>query len=171
MNKLMLVICVICLVSIKLFSQEEPVKIIGFKQGTTYSVTYYDKDNRNFKPEIEQLLHKFNKSVSLYDSTSIISRVNNNDKNVILDEYFRVCFNKSVEVSKATDGAFDATVGPLVSGWGFSFKKKERMDSAMVDSILHFIGYQLVEMRDGKVIKKDDRIKLDFNWRRSICQR
>jgi len=137
--------------------------ISGFAQGTTYHITYFDEKNRDLKPEIDQLLDDFNKSVSLYDSTSIISRVNSNDKNVVIDEYFKVCFDKSTEVSKATDGAFDATVGPLVEGWGFSYKRKERMDSAMVDSLLKFIGYQLVEIKNGKVIKKDERVQLDFN--------
>jgi len=145
------------------FSQDEAIKINGLAQGTTYHITYFDKKNRNFKPEIDKLLSDFDKSVSLYDTASIISRVNNNDKNVVLDRYFMHCYNKSMEVSKATDGAFDVTVGPLVNGWGFSFKGKARMDSAMVDSLLHFIGYPLVEMKKGKIIKKDPRVKLDFN--------
>ena len=145
------------------FSQQEPVRISGNAQGTTYHVTYYDEKNRDFFNEIETLLKNFDKSVSLWDSTSIISRVNNNEKNVVLDEYFKVCYNKCLEVSKATDGAFDCTVGPLVKGWGFSFKKKAKMDSAMVDSLRKFVGYQMVEMKDGKIIKKDNRIKLDFN--------
>ncbi|NVN94449.1 MAG: FAD:protein FMN transferase [Bacteroidetes bacterium] len=146
-----------------LYSQIEPIKISGFAQGTTYHITYYDKKNRNFQSEIDTLLADFNKSVSLYDSISIISKVNRNDQNVVLDKYFITCFNKCMEVSKASEGAFDATVGPLVSGWGFSFKKKAKMDSSMVDSLLKFVGYQLVSLKDGKVIKKDERIKLDFN--------
>ncbi|MFZ4741629.1 MAG: FAD:protein FMN transferase [Bacteroidales bacterium] len=150
-------------ISFSIYSQNESVKISGIAQGTTYHITYYDKKNRNFKPEIDKLLNAFDKSVSLYDTTSIISRVNNNDKKVVLDKFFKQCFDKSMEVSKATEGAFDATVGPLVSGWGFSFKKKARMDSSMVDSLLKFIGYQFVSIKDGKVIKKDERIKIDFN--------
>lgn len=163
MNKLVTTFCFLALLTLNSYTQEEPVRISGFAQGTTYHITYFDQKNRDFKPEIEELLNDFNKSVSLYDTSSIITKVNNNDGNVIIDEYFKVCFNKSMEVSKATDGAFDVTVGPLVDGWGFSFKKKERMDSAEVDSILKFTGYQLVEMTGGKVIKKDKRVELDFN--------
>ncbi len=163
MKKLLFTSVLLLSISIRTFSQQEPVRISGRAQGTTYNVTYYDEKNRNFFPEIETLLKNFDKSVSLWDSTSIISRVNNNEKNVVLDEYFKVCYNKCLEVSKATDGYFDCTVGPLVRGWGFSFKKKAKMDSAMVDSLVKFVGYQLVEMKDGKIIKKDPRIKLDFN--------
>ena len=145
------------------FAQQEPFRISGKAQGTTYHVTYYDENKRDFFNEIETLLKNFDKSVSLWDSTSIISRVNNNEKNVVLDEYFKVCYNKCLEVSKSTDGAFDCTVGALVKGWGFSFKKKAKMDSTMVDSLLKFVGYKMIEMKDGKIIKKDSRIKLDFN--------
>jgi len=149
--------------SLNSYAQQNPVKISGRAQGATYNVTYFDENNRDFFDEIETFFKNFDKSVSLWDTTSIISRVNNNEKNVILDEYFKVCFNKCMEVSKETDGAFDCTVGPLVRGWGFSFKKKAKMDSTMVDSLLKFVGYHMVEMKDGKIIKKDSRIKLDFN--------
>ncbi len=163
MNKILFVFCFLLSLYLKSFAQLEPVRIEGRAQGTTYHITYFDDSSRNYQEDIENLLADFNKSVSIYDSTSIISRVNNNDKDVKLDKYFTVCFNKAMEVSKATDGAFDVTVGPLVKGWGFSFKKKAKMDSAMVDSLLKFIGYKMVEIKDGKVIKKDSRITLDFN--------
>ncbi|MEI8202346.1 MAG: FAD:protein FMN transferase [Bacteroidota bacterium] len=149
--------------SISVSAQQGLMKISGEAQGTTYHISYFDTNHRNFKPQIEDLLSAVSKSISTYDSTSIISRVNNNDSTVVLDEYFLESFNTCMAVSKATDGAFDATVGPLVIGWGFSFKKKAKMDSTMVDSILKFVGYQLVEIKDGKVIKKDKRVRLDFN--------
>jgi FAD:protein FMN transferase len=163
MKKLIAAFTLFVFATLYSFSQTEPVRIGGYAQGTTYHITYFDKDNRDFKPDIENLLSDFNKSVSLWDSTSIISRVNRNDNTVIPDFYFLECFKKCMEVSKATDGAFDATVGPLVTGWGFSFKKKAKMDSAMVDSILKFTGYQMVEIKNGMVYKKDPRNQLDFN--------
>jgi thiamine biosynthesis lipoprotein len=163
MKNLVTISLFLFLFSLRLFSQVEPVRISGRAQGVAYNVTYFDDKKRDFFSEIESLLKKFDKSVSLWDSNSIISKVNNNDKDVILDEYFIVCYNKCMEVSKATEGAFDCTVGPLVRGWGFSFKKKERMDSAMVDSLLKFVGYQMVNLKDNKIIKNDSRIKLDFN--------
>jgi FAD:protein FMN transferase len=83
--------------------------------------------------------------------------------NVVTDKYFETCFNKSVEVSKNTDGAFDATVMPLVNAWGFGPKRKTRVDSTVIDSLLKFIGYKLIELKDNKVIKKDVRVQLDFN--------
>ena len=65
------------------FSLQEPIKIEGNAQGTSYHITYFDKQTRDFQPEIEKILTDFDKSVSTYDPTSIISRINSNEKNVL----------------------------------------------------------------------------------------
>ena len=100
---------------ISVFSQQTqiPIKIEGEAQGTTYHITYFDHQNRDFQPEIEQILKDFDLSVSTYIPNSIISKINSNVKNVIVDKYFIACFNKAKEVWKNTNGAFDPTVYPL----------------------------------------------------------
>lgn len=151
--------------SISLFSQQvqEPVKIEGEAQGTTYHITYFDSQNRDFQPEIVQLLKDFDLSVSTYIPNSIISRINSNEKNVIVDKYFIACFNKAKEVWKNTYGAFDPTVYPLVNAWGFGPEKKQKVEKAKIDSILKFVGFQLIQLKGNTVIKKDPRVALDFN--------
>ena len=163
MKQSLIIIAVFLLSIFKINAQTEPIKINGYAQGTTYSITYYDKDNRNFKPEIDKLLKEFDHSVQLWDSTSIICQVNRNIPDVKLDEYFISCFNKSQETSKESNGAFDATVEPLVTIWGFNLSKKGNISQHTIDSILQFVGYKKVKIKDGKVIKKDPRIRLDFN--------
>jgi len=146
-----------------LYSQQEAVKIEGYAQGSTYHITYYDKEGRNFQTEIEKILSDFDQSVSTYISTSIISRINANEKNVIVDSYFIACFNKAKEVWKNTKGAFDPTVYPLVNAWGFGPGKKEKLEQSKIDSILKFVGFDLIKLKGNKVIKKDPRVALDFN--------
>ncbi|MCX6295538.1 MAG: FAD:protein FMN transferase [Bacteroidetes bacterium] len=146
-----------------IFSQQEPVKIEGYAQGSTYHITYFDTKNRDFKPQIEKILSDFDKSVSTYLPTSIISRINSNEKNVKVDKYFIDCFNKAKEVWKNTDGAFDPTVYPLVNAWGFGPGKKQKIEKSVIDSILPFVGFNLIELKGKTVIKKDPRVALDFN--------
>jgi thiamine biosynthesis lipoprotein len=143
-------------------AQLDPIKIEGNAQGTTYHITYFDKKNRNLKPEITGILSDFDKSVSTYDPNSIISKINNNISTKV-DKYFIACFTKAKEVWKNTDGAFDPTVYPLVSAWGFGPKKKLKIEKTKIDSILQFVGFNLIELKGKKIIKKDPRIKLDFN--------
>lgn len=145
------------------FSQQEPIKIEGYAQGTTYHITYYDMKNRNLQPQIDKILDNFDKSVSTYLPTSIISRINSSDTNVKVDKYFITCFNKAKEVWKNTDGAFDPTVYPLSNVWGFGPGKKEKLGKEKIDSILQFVGFDLIELKGNRIIKKDPRVALDFN--------
>lgn len=138
-------------------------KMTGAAQGTYYAITYCSDNNENLQPAVDSLLKQFDKSVSSYLPTSVISRLNNNDTSVIADPIYETIFRKSMEVSASTDGAFDVTVGPLVEAWGFGFKKKEKVDKAMVDSLLPLVGYRKVQLSKGKLIKADPRIQIDFD--------
>ena len=137
--------------SVLIHAQEEPIKIEGSAQGTTYHITYFDKKNRDLQPEIEQLLHDFDKSVSTYIPNSIISKINSNQKNVKVDKYFITCFKKAKEVWKNTNGAFDPTVYPLVNAWGFGPGKKQKIEKEKIDSILQFVGFDLIELKGNKI--------------------
>ncbi len=142
---------------------QKPVHLRGTAQGTYYSIIYYDRQQRNLKPEIDSLLDAFDQSVSLWVPTSILSRVNNNDSSVVIDKWFADNFNYSQQVSKATNGAFDCTVEPLVDAWGFGFDETTHVDSAIVDSLMEFTGYEKVKLVNNKLVKADPRLKIDFN--------
>ena len=163
MIKIGFTLSLIFLYTLTLCAQQEPIKLEGQAQGTTYHITYFDTANRNLHPEIENILSDFDKSVSTYIPNSIISRINANEKEVIIDRYFIACFNKAKEVWKNTNGAFDPTVYPLVNAWGFGPGKKQKIEKTKIDSILKFVGFQLIKIKDNKVIKKDPRVSLDFN--------
>ena len=123
----------------------------------------YDIKQRDFQPEISQILLDFDLSVSTYKPNSIISRINRNEPNVVVDSYFKACFQKAKEVWKNTQGAFDPTVLPLVNAWGFGPGKKINIEKSKIDSILQFVGFNLIELKGTKIIKKDPRVSLDFN--------
>ncbi len=146
-----------------IYAQKEPIRIEGEAQGTTYHITYFDLKNRDLQPQIIKLLQEFDNSVSTYKPNSIISKINTNEPNVKVDKYFIRCFKKAKEVWKNTQGAFDPTVYPLVNAWGFGPGKKEKIEKEKIDSILQFVGFDLIELKGNKIIKKDPRVALDFN--------
>ena len=150
-------------ITLQFYAQNTPIKFEGIAQGSTYHITYFDERNRDFQPEIEKILKDFDLSVSTYIPNSIISKINSNQKHVVVDKYFTACFKKAKEIWKNTDGAFDPTVYPLVNAWGFGPGKKQNIAKEKIDSILKFVGFQLIELKGNKVIKKDRRVSLDFN--------
>ena len=50
-----------------------------------------------------------------------------------------------------------------MNAWGFGPTKRSVIDSMTIDSLLSFTGYKLVSLENNKLIKKDLRVKLDFN--------
>ena len=143
-------------------TESDYISFGGFTQGTTYNITYESKDSSNFQNEIDLLLAEFDTSLSTYNSLSLISKINENETTVT-DFYFREVFEKAEEVYKASKGAFDITVAPLVNAWGFGFKNKEEITYAKIDSILEFVGFNKVCLKDSFIIKSDPRLMLDVN--------
>lgn len=151
------------LINISCNNKPQLIKITGNTQGTTYAISYYSKDNTDLQPEIEKILNDFENALSIYRPNSIVSKINNNDSTVILDDYFITVFKKSMEISRATNGAFDITVGPLVNAWGFGFKNKIDPDSTKIAELKKYVDFHLVNLLENKVIKIYPEISLDFN--------
>lgn len=141
----------------------EPVKFTGEAQGTYYAITYFDEHNRNLQPQIDSLFVAFDLSASVYKKESVISRFNNNDTTVVADEVFTEIFRKAMEVSENTGGAFDITVMPLVNAWGFGFTERSKVDSAMVDSLMPLVGYKKITLVNGRLIKANQKMMIDYN--------
>lgn len=125
---------------------------------TTYSIKY--KYTHSLKPEIEAELAKFDDSLNPFKPTSIISKVNNNEE-VVLDSFFINVFNRSQEVSGVSDGLFDITVSPLINAWGFGFKNIDNVIPEMVDSLKAIVGYDKIQVENGRVIKSDPRVQIN----------
>lgn len=125
---------------------------------TTYSIKY--KYTHSLKPEIEAELAKFDDSLNPFKPTSIISKVNNNEE-VVLDSFFINLFNRSQEVSGVSDGLFDITVSPLINAWGFGFKNIDNVTAEMVDSLKAIVGYDKIQVENGRVIKSDPRVQIN----------
>ncbi len=139
------------------------VKFTGLAQGTYYEVTYFDSESRNFQSSVDSILKQFDQCASIYEKSSIISKINNNDSTVILDSNFIEVFNLSQKISKETEGAFDCTVGPLVKAWGFSIKENKELELPKIDHLMQFIGYQKIKIENGKFQKESPEIMIDFN--------
>ena len=140
----------------------EMVSIRGVVFGTYYSIIYYDDDGEVYQHAVDSLFRDFNSSLSFYDKNSLLSRINRNEETAV-DDYFEVVFKRSQEIAEETDGAFDATVFPLVDAWGFGFSERGDLSPEKIDSILGFVGYNKVWLEDGHVHKADERVQLDFN--------
>jgi thiamine biosynthesis lipoprotein len=141
----------------------EFIKIAGKTQGTTYHITYENKINKDLTPEFEARLKKFSKIFSIYDSSSVITKLNNNKVSTVNEPMFEDMYNKSLAIYKKSNGAFDITVGPLVRAWGFGPDNKKMPSKKGVDSLLKLVGMEKISFQNNVFSKSDPRIKIDIN--------
>ncbi len=144
--------------------EEQPKKMVlhGLAQGSYYAITYYDDQSRSFQKEIDSVFHAVDVSVNLWVDTSVISRVNRNE-DVVLDRIFIDNFNIAQEAARLSDGYFDPTISPIVAAWGFSNKHGDSITPQLIDSLKRLVDYRAIRIEDGRVVKANPDMKLDFN--------
>lgn len=155
-----IVLLVVIVLLFCIFRHETYHKNEGVVFGTTYHITY--EYNSDLHEEIITELKKVDATLSMFNDTSIVARINRNE-NPPLHAMFSRVFNRAMEVSKATNGAFDITVAPLVNAWGFGFEKSGNMNKQKVDSLLQYVGYRKVHIVNGRIEKENPNVRLDFS--------
>jgi len=138
-------------------------QIEGETMATTYHVSYFDPQNRNFKASIDSLLILVNKSINNYDTASEVSRFNRSAEGIDLKlPYLLPALTIAQKVFTESNGAFDMTVMPLVNAWGFGPAQKVRPDSTKIDSLKSLIGFEKISLSENRITKSDPRVQLDF---------
>ena len=151
---------------------KQPQKMVlqGFAQGSYYAITYYDEQGRNFQQGIDSIFHAVDLSVNLWVDSSVICKVNRNEE-VELDQIFIDNFNIAQQAAELSNGYFDPTISPLVAAWGFGAKNgilkgddsQLSAFSSQLDSLKTLVDYRKVRIEDGKLLKDNPAMQLDFN--------
>ncbi len=147
----------------------------GKAMGTTYTIKYKGT-LMGASQKVDSLLADFNTSLSTYDSTSTISRINQSTSSYCYalkdDPYFEFSLSRAMELSQKSGGAFDPTVMPAVNYYGFGYQKKEKPESvnaSTIDSLKSLIGVDKIKLfRNTKgdsvcVTKSKPGVKIDLN--------
>ena len=99
-------------------------------------------------------------SMSIFDETSLLSRLNRNETDSI-DRHIAFNLRLADSVGALSGGRYDVTVKPLTEAWGFA--GRERTVEPNLDSLLAFVGRDKVRIEAGRLVKSDPRVQLDFN--------
>ena len=133
--------------------------------GTTFSIQVYSINEIDFEKGIDSVLSKVNNSVSTYIPESDISKINNGNTAIVVDDIFIDNFNISTEVYEITGGFFDPTIGVLRNAYGFGdTNSTQEIDSLALDSMMKFVGFNKVKLTsENKIEKLYPEIYIDFN--------
>ncbi|MDY0212346.1 MAG: FAD:protein FMN transferase [Desulfuromonadaceae bacterium] len=152
----------------------ESVTLSGRTMGTTYNITYIRNNSAEIKPErvhqaVKTRLQEINQYMSTYIGDSEISRINKApaDTPVKISPETAHVIAAAQQVSLATEGAFDITIGNLVNLWGFGPEVKLYAipDETKIKDILAQSGYQRLKLDPAQlqVLKLTDSLYLDLS--------
>lgn len=130
----------------------------GKVYGTYYHVSYLSAED--WQDSIRQEMDRVNVSLSMFNPESTIARINRNETDRV-DKLFEEMFVKAMDVHRATEGAFDITVAPLVNAWGFGFKHEQFPDSARIDTLRELVGMDKLTWQSGRLLKQNPGMQLD----------
>lgn len=146
---------------------KEMNQYVGFAQGTTFSIVY-DKDAGDLKADIDQIIQDMDKSMSLWDSGSHISKINNSLSPVDADAYFSEVFLLSEKIHTLTEGAFNPCLFPLIKYWGFAkdrfHEDSLKQKSYSADSLLKYSQWGSVKhLGNHRYQRMHSKSGIDFN--------
>lgn len=144
-------------------SDKEPVRLIGETQGTYYMLTYFDDKDRDFQKQLDSILSLIDETASVYNPNSIISRINNNDTDVQINEDFKNLIVLSQTISKQTNGYFDITIAPLINLWDLEKLDSLHIPAEQIDSVKQFVGWNKIKLENNRLYKENNNIQLNMN--------
>ncbi len=142
-------------------NQADYKKIIGSTMGTSYSVIakVTSQDIQLIHQAIEAELEDINQLMSTYVPNSEINQFNNLKEASCFkfsDKTWQVLL-VSKQIFEETQGAFDITLGPLISRWGFSAEDYQEKvpNEAEIQGLLAVVGTDKLDFNsEAKCITK-----------------
>lgn len=123
--------------------------------GATFSVVLYGSDqelmNRAIDAAFEEV-HRLDELLSNYKPASEWSRINRDaalGPVVVSSESFQL-LSDCIEYSRASEGTFDVTVGPLMRAWGFFGGDRKVPSSDQIREALEIVGSHHIQLNAQK---------------------
>ncbi len=160
MRRFTFFVAAVCSLFVGCRSEAAQTVLDGFTQGTTYHIVIRGAVDPGVQAGLDSLFAQVERSMSLFDDNSLISRLNRNETDS-LDARIAECIALAQAFSRESGGLFDITVGPLTAAYGFA--GGERIQAPNLDSLLQFVGYERIKVENHRLIKADPRVRIDLN--------
>lgn len=141
-------------------SESSYSSINGFAQGSTYRIIFEYNDAQRVQSGVNSIFDEIDRSISLYNENSLLSRLNSGVTDS-LDHHIIRCIEVSEGISRESGGAYDITIKPVVEAWGFI--GGDRVSTPNIDSLMQYVGYQGIVIKNGRLIKSHKSVQIDLN--------
>ena len=113
-------------------------------------LTAYGKNGADGIAAAEKEINRIDALLSVGNTDSEIAQLDAAQTTTVSGETAAL-INRALAVSKMTDGAYDCTVYPLVSAWGFFSGDYRVPDASEIEELLADVGWEKVSV-DGTTV-------------------
>ncbi len=145
------------------------INLLGETMGTTYSIKIVSDekiDEEIIQHDIDSILVSINKQMSTYIDGSEINQFNAYQGSApfqLSPEFYQVV-ERALHWTHMTDGAFDISIMPLSTIWGFGAKRVFSSPSELdIKSALESSGYEQLTLQLSGLQKLNPNVQLDVN--------
>lgn len=134
-----------------------------FAMDTYMEVDAYGDNGEKAVAKAEKEVNKLDSILSTGKSTSEISKLNKNKKQVVSADTMSL-IKESVKISKETNSAFNPTIYPLMELWGFTTKNYYVPKDNEIKPLLNHMDIDNIKIdeRKNEVSFKDSNMKIDL---------
>ncbi|MDX9785387.1 MAG: FAD:protein FMN transferase [Desulfobacterales bacterium] len=160
----------ILLLAVGYYDKREVV-IEGKTMGTTYHIKViakWLKSTKGLPEKIEARLKEVNRSMSVFQKDSEISRFNRmtavGERFPISEDFYQV-MAQAQQLYQWTDHAWDGTVMPLVNLWGFGYEgpKNVRPDADAIRVAEMKVGFNHIKVNEDRtLVKRNADVTVDL---------
>lgn len=145
-----------------------------FAMDTYMKIEAYGENAENAVSQARARVETLEKLWSATDENSEIYAINHGENPELSAETLDL-LSFTLEMSAKTDGAFDATIYPVLTAWGFTTDEHRVPDESELAELLKKVGYEKV-LVDGNKISLERGMMLDFGgaakgWASDECAR
>lgn len=145
-----------------------------FAMDTYMKIEAYGESAENAVSQARARVEALEKLWSATDENSEIYAINHGENPELSAETLDL-LSFTLEMSAKTDGAFDATIYPVLTAWGFTTDEHRVPDESELAELLKKVGYEKV-LVDGNKISLERGMMLDFGgaakgWASDECAR
>jgi FAD:protein FMN transferase len=136
---------------------------------TKFEIVAYGPDRARLREAAEaafEEIDRLDRQMSNYSEASELTYINRNAARsaVVVEKELFDLLNLSIDYSRATGGAFDITVGPLMRAWGFFDSRGRVPEPGELKSVMARVGYERVTLNESaRTIRFDcEGVELDL---------
>lgn len=134
-----------------------------FAMDTYMEVNAYGDNGEKAVAKAEKEVNKLDSILSTGKSTSEISKLNKNKKQVVSADTMSL-IKESIKISKETNSAFNPTIYPLMELWGFTTKNYYVPKDNEIKPLLNHMDIDNIKIdeRKNELSLKDSNMKIDL---------